>query len=401
MTSAGAVALRDLAVMGGLVGGPFGSSLVGSDYTASGVPVIRGANLGHGRFVGGDFVYVSMEKATGELARNQARPGDLVFTQRGTLGQIAVVPEGGADAYVVSQSQMRLRVDPARADPRFVYYACTTSDFVQQVHDHAIATGVPHINLGILGALRVPDIPRREQRAIAEVLGALDDKIAANTRLATTADEYLAEVLDQSLRAAEPTMVRLDEIARVNARSVKTAVGTIRYIDISSVGVGEYDAPSELAWPDAPSRARRGIAPGDTIWSTVRPNRRSHALVLSDDPDLVGSTGLAVLTPTAVSFAYLYEVTRRPEFVAYLETVAEGSAYPAVRADRFGAASVPLLSRTGLDAFADVAEPLRRRLATARDENRSLAATRDALLPALMSGTLRVRDAERVVEEVV
>jgi type I restriction enzyme, S subunit len=64
------------------VGGPFGSNLVSADYTTSGIPVIRGENMGHGRWVGGDFVYVSEDKAA-RLAPNTARPGDVVFTQRG------------------------------------------------------------------------------------------------------------------------------------------------------------------------------------------------------------------------------------------------------------------------------------------------------------------------------
>ena len=68
-----------------LVGGPFGSNLVSHDYVPFGVPVIRGQNMNHGRWVGGDFVYVSYTKAE-ELSANTARPDDLVFTQRGTLG---------------------------------------------------------------------------------------------------------------------------------------------------------------------------------------------------------------------------------------------------------------------------------------------------------------------------
>ena len=65
-----------------LVGGPFGSDLVSADYMPSGVPVIRGQNLSTGKFVGGEFVFVSEEKAN-KLNANLARPGDLVFTQRG------------------------------------------------------------------------------------------------------------------------------------------------------------------------------------------------------------------------------------------------------------------------------------------------------------------------------
>lgn len=245
-----------------------------------------------------------------------------------------------------------------------------------------------------LKKLEVPYPELGEQVAIAEVLGALDDKIAANSKPAATADELLASTFSSFL-ARDWEEVPLGDIADVNGGTVKPVPGgDLRYVDIASVGVGTYSYPDPTEWDTAPSRARRRVRRGDTIWSTVRPNRRSHALNLSDDPLLVGSTGLAVLSPREVSFAYLYEVTKRIEFTAYLETVAEGSAYPAVRADRFQAAPVPLLSDTDRRSFEALAEPLRESLHSLAEENITLAATRDALLPQLMSGRLRVKDAE-------
>ena len=77
-------------VRNALVGGPFGSNLVSRDYVETGVPVIRGQNMGS-RWVSGDFVFVTEEKAE-SLDSNLARPGDIVFTQRGTLGQVPQIP---------------------------------------------------------------------------------------------------------------------------------------------------------------------------------------------------------------------------------------------------------------------------------------------------------------------
>ena len=383
--------LSAIAEARGLVGGPFGSSLVNADYTQRGVPVIRGTNMSSGRYVGGEFAFVSAEKFARDLARNSAVPGDIVYTQRGTLGQVALVPSDGPDTYVVSQSQMRLRVDRTRAVPEFVYYASTAGDFLRQVQDRAIATGVPHTNLGILSELEIPLPPVAEQRGIAEVLGALDDKIAANVSLARTIDLYLAALFESAVSATSD--VPLSTVADVNRSSVKpTAGGSLRYIDIASVAVGSFDYPVRSSWDDAPGRARRRVMSGDTLWSTVRPNRRSHALVLDADPELVASTGLAVLSPRAVGFAYLYEATKRPAFTKYLENVAEGSAYPAVRADRFLEAPIPLAEAPARAAFENVAAPLRQMVASADQENRTLTATRDSLLPHLMSGKLRVRD---------
>ncbi|TAM06249.1 MAG: restriction endonuclease subunit S, partial [Pusillimonas sp.] len=166
-----------------IVGGPFGSNLVSSDYTEGGVPVIRGQNMGSGRWVSGNFAFVSEEKAE-SLRANLARPGDVVFTQRGTLGQVALVPDTPWNRYVVSQSQMKATINQDLADPLFIYYYFTNPVEQQYIAANAIQTGVPHSNLGQLRAhpMRIPSLT--EQRAIAGVLSALDDKIEQNRRTA-------------------------------------------------------------------------------------------------------------------------------------------------------------------------------------------------------------------------
>jgi len=194
---ASSVSLAELAadVPNALGAGPFGSNLISRDYTASGVPVIRGQNLA-GRWVGGEFVYVSDQKAA-QLRKNTARPGDIVFTQRGTLGQVSIVPDVPFPLYVVSQSQMKLTVDVRKADPRFVYYACTAADFVGQVHNNAVAAGVPHINLGILRGLRVPLPPMQMQVEAADFLSLVDDRIDLLRKTNSTL-ESIAQALFKS-----------------------------------------------------------------------------------------------------------------------------------------------------------------------------------------------------------
>jgi type I restriction enzyme S subunit len=76
------------------IGGPFGSNLTTKDYVSkSNFPVIRGNNFiaGDRYFYDKDFVFISEEKAE-SLIQNSAYPGDLVFTQRGTIGQVALIP---------------------------------------------------------------------------------------------------------------------------------------------------------------------------------------------------------------------------------------------------------------------------------------------------------------------
>jgi type I restriction enzyme S subunit len=161
-----------------LNGGPFGSKLSSKHYVNAGVPVIRGTNLsGYSKFSFDDFVYVSEEKAD-ELRANNAQPGDLIFTQRGTIGQIGLIPiDSPIRRFVISQSQMKLTVDPLRADAAFYYYYFTAAGTVQLIQNLAFAAGVPHINLDILRKFEVPVPPVAIQRRIAAIPSCYDDLI--------------------------------------------------------------------------------------------------------------------------------------------------------------------------------------------------------------------------------
>jgi type I restriction enzyme S subunit len=332
------------------------------------------------------------------------RPGDLMFARRSlTLegaGKCSIVKEIN-EPTTWESSIIRARLDHAVAHPPYYFYFFGSPlgrRLVETIVEQVAAAG---IRLSELRTLTVPLPDLREQQAIAQVLGALDDKIGANSRRMETIDLYLAAVFDE-IRSRCEQQGFLRDVADINGDSVKpVAGGTLRYIDIASVGVGDYEYPAVIAWEEAPSRARRGVRKGDTIWSTVRPNRRSHALNLSADPLLVASTGLAVLSPREVGFAYLYEVTKHPAFTTYLESAAEGSAYPAVRADRFGDALIPMFPRAEHDGFEATAAPMRELAHSLEVETRTLSATRDALLPQLMSGDIRVKTAEKTFGEVL
>lgn len=165
------------------VGGPFGSNLTSKHYVDEGVPVIRGQNLGGpGCFNETGFVFVTPEKAD-KLRPNLAFRGDLLFTQRGTLGQVGLIPQDSQyERYVVSQSQMKLTVDASRLDARFVYQYFRLPSTIQEILNRTITAGVPHINLGILKAFEIPFPPLSIQRAIAEVAQTYDDLIATNQR---------------------------------------------------------------------------------------------------------------------------------------------------------------------------------------------------------------------------
>lgn len=179
------------------VGGPFGSSLSQKHYVDSGIPVIRGVNLAGDIFSETGFVFVSQDKSN-ELCRNMAFRGDLVFTQRGTLGQVALIPEDSKyERYIVSQSQMKLTVNPQLADSYFIYTYFRTNEAKALIEKNAIVGGVPHINLGILKAFKLRLPPLFEQKRISEISRSIDNKITLNRQINQTL-EQMAQALFKS-----------------------------------------------------------------------------------------------------------------------------------------------------------------------------------------------------------
>lgn len=300
-----------------------------------------------------------------------------------------------------------MRVDKLRVDPCFLYWYLQSIYATGEMNQHQVQhTGVARFQYTRFAETQRVVLPSRpEQESIAELLGTLDDKIDCNERIRVSANETAAALLSDLLAKTERegtlTKGRLRDVANVNSRAVKPGSGSFRYLDISSIGVGHAQEPAILDWSQAPGRARRGVADGDVLWSTVRPNRESHWLVLDPPTDLVVSTGFAVLTPTSVGPSFLYGMTERRQFIDYLVCVAEGSAYPAVRADRFLDAPIPLPPLTAVSAYEALTLPLRRRAHAAAQESRVLGRLRDLLLPRLLSGELRMRDVEPLVGEVV
>lgn len=391
------------------VGGPFGSNLTSKHYVDEGVPVVRGQNLGGpGCFDENGFVFVTPEKAD-QLRPNLAFRGDILFTQRGTLGQVGLIPQDSKyDRYVVSQSQMKLTVDASRVDARYVYQYFRLESTIQGILNRTITAGVPHINLGILKSFEIPLPPLLAQQAIAEVAQAYDDLIATNQRrIALLVDAarglYREWFVQLRFPGHETVAVQdgvpegwakrsLSSVAEVNARTIgsKDRPDSIFYIDISSVTPGLISAVTPYVFADAPGRARRRVVHGDIIWSCVRPNRRSYSLIWEPDEKLVASTGFAVLSATQVPFSYLYFATTTDDFVGYLEQNATGAAYPAVTAKTFEDAELVIPDADTAASFNWLVLPLLEQMETLKSENIALAKARDLLLPKLMSGQLDV-----------
>jgi type I restriction enzyme S subunit len=274
--------------------------------------------------------------------------------------------------------------------------------------------------------------PIDQQRAIAQVLGTLDDKIELNRRMNDTLEAIARAIfkfwfvdfdpvrakaegrqppgMDAPTAALFPDRFEdselgeipagwrvglVSDVADINTWTLSRTdpLPVIDYIEISEVMRGEIENIVRYERGSEPSRARRRLKHGDTVLSTVRPDRGAHFLCLEPPETLIGSTGFAVLSPREGDWAFLYAAVTRHEVGEELGRLADGGAYPAVRPEVVGALPLVLSANPEVRmSFHRRAEPLYKRVALHRAENRTLAALRDTLLPKLVSGELRVKD---------
>jgi type I restriction enzyme S subunit len=183
---------------GAIAIGPFGSRMKSENYVASGVPVIRGTNIGDTRKFVGEMVYITDDFAD-DLGNAVVRAGDLVFPHRGSIGQVGIVPSDENVRYVLSTSLMKLTCDPKQVDPIYLLYFFRSQEGRHELLKNASTVGTPGIGqpLSSLRSIRFPCPPLPEQKAIARILGTLDDKIELNRRMNATL-EAMARALFQS-----------------------------------------------------------------------------------------------------------------------------------------------------------------------------------------------------------
>lgn len=150
---------------------------------------------------------------------------------------------------------------------------------------------------------------------------------------------------------------RLGDYISINPATLTVAKynGSIQYIDISSVSVGQLYGYAEYDINDAPSRARRIIQPNDIIFSTVRPNLRAYYYVKECPTNAICSTGFAVLRAKKnANSRFIYYLVTEKSFVDYLSLVAKGSAYPAVDTNDFKKAKVSIPDLPTQQRIADI-----------------------------------------------
>ena len=409
-----------------------GYSFKSADWKGEGTPVIKISNVKAGRIVVDGCGFV--DEAVAACAKDwYTKPGDVLIAMTGYVGEVALVQLG--ERYLINQRVGRFEfVSDSPVDGAFFFYVLQEPEFRQRIEGLARGSAQPNLSSADAHKLKVPVPPLVVQQGIASTLASLDDRIALLRETNATL-EAIAQALfkswfvdfdpvrakqqglapagvDDSTAALFPDRFEesvsglvpqgwqggtLDDLADLNSQSWsgRHHPERVRYLDLANVKDNEVATVTEFAFDEAPSRARRVLRSGDTIVGTVRPGNRSFAFIHEPVPDLTASTGFAVLSPTVVdNTAFVYLSATQDASIDHLSHIADGGAYPAVRPDVVSALACVVPSAEILRAFNAVACPLLVKVSANQRQAQTLATLRDTLLPRLISGQLRLPDAE-------
>ena len=418
----------------GVQTGPFGSQLHKKDYVLSGTPIITVEHLGDNRILHEDVPKVS-DYDRERLSKYSLRRGDIVFSRVGSVDRCALVRKA-ENGWLFSGRCLRIRPNPNKIDSAYLSYFFGLPSFKEYVRAIAVGATMPSLNTQILSDIVVPHpYDLTEQRAIAHILGTLDDKIELNRRMNETL-EAMARALFKSwfvdfdpvrakMTGRDPGLPQpladlfpdrlvnselgeipegwevgtLEDIALLNPESWSTrnAPVEISYVDLSNTKWGQIEKVETYPWERAPSRGRRVLRNGDTIVGTVRPGNGSFSLI--DKDGLTGSTGFAVLRPKTLSDAELvWCAATCQDNIDRLAHLADGGAYPAVRPGAVAATNLALADFGTREVFSVFAKSILDTVSANKQQTRILTELRDTLLPKLIGGELRVKDAKSTSE---
>ena len=410
----------------GIQTGPFGSQLHKKDYVSVGTPIITVEHLGDNRILYEDVPHVS-DHDRERLSKYILHDGDIVFSRVGSVDRRALVKESES-GWLFSGRCLRIRSDPKKIDSGYLSHFFGLPSFKEHIRAIAVGATMPSLNTQILSDIVVPH-PRdlNEQRAIAHILGTLDDKIELNRRMNATLEamaralfkswfvdfdpvrakmagrdtglpKHLADLFPDRLVDSDIGKIpegwrqgTLADLARLNPESwsSRNAPDCILYVDLANTKWGYINDIQEYTWEGAPSRGRRVLRLGDTIVGTVRPRNGSFALI--DRDGLTGSTAFAVLRPrNAAEREIVWCAATSGDAIERLAHLADGGAYPAVRPRGVLDTAVVLPDARVRLAFSSLAAPFLNRMGATQRESRNLATLRDTLLPKLISGQVRV-----------
>ena len=376
--------------------GPFGSNIKVSCFVDSGVPVLNGSNLEGFSLSEKAFRFVTKEKAD-SLNKANAHRGDIVITHRGTLGQIAFIPQDSRyDRYVISQSQFRVRCND-KVLPEYLVYYFHTPIGQHKLLSNASQVGVPALARpsSTFQQIEVVLPELSIQKRVVEIISTIQKKIANNQELNDNLYAQAKAIFDNHFINIDaiPAGWRkgnlldianyLNGLAMQKFRPQGNEIG-LPVLKIKELRQGSCDDSSELC--SLRIKPEYIIHDGDVIFSW------SGSLLV--DIWCGGTCGLNQHLFKVTSdiydkwFYYLWTAHHLARFIAIAADKATTMGH--IKREELAKAEVLIPCEEDYTSLTSIMQPIFELIISNRIEARKLAALRDELLPKLMSGEIDV-----------
>lgn len=384
-----------------IISGPFGSNISAKYFVENGVPVIRGNNLSLDiqiKFKDDGFVFITDEKAN-ELG-TWAEKDDIIFTAVGTIGQVGIlVGNEKYSKYIISNKQLRLRVNTDLVEPLYAYYWFASPFMIDMILQRNTGSSVPLINLSVLKSLLIPLPPKEERISILKIICSLDNKIDLLHRQNATLEKMaetlfrqwfveeakeelencnLEDLCSQINSGGTPsTKIESYYNGNINWYSTKELNDNYLFESISKITQEGLDNSSAKLFPKgtvliaiyaAPTVGRLGILGNQASF-----NQAACGLVANDKI-------------CCKEFIYLFLKSQRDE----LNAMASGSAQQNLNVGKIKSYPAFIPDEITMTKFKNEVVPLFNKIEKNSNQVRTLTTLRDTLLPKLMSGEVKV-----------
>jgi len=425
---------------GNIQTGPFGSQLHASDYVPVGVPSIMPQDIGDNRIMVDGIARITLDDAK-RLSRYLVRTGDIVYSRRGDVERRALI-RIQEDGWLCGTGCLRVRLGDGDVDPVYCVYYLGHPDVRAWIVRHAVGATMPNLNTSILSALPLVVPSLHEQRTIASILSALDDKIDLNRRMNETLEAIARALFTSWFVDFDPVRAKMEgrqpvgmdaEIAALLPEGLEESeIGAIpvgwqiapfsSLATLSRVTINPSNYPSEVfdhySLPafdqgQIPAsdqgntiKSQKFVVPGSSLLLSKLNPRFPRAWIPTVSPlrRAIASTEFLVLLPHhETPREYLYSLYLSSGFMEDFASRVTGTSGSHQRVKPEDLLSMVVVLPPGplRRAFNDRTGPLLRRVSANRQESLTLATIRDTLLPKLLSGEVRVQEAERELDAVL
>jgi type I restriction enzyme, S subunit len=407
---------------------------LGSDFVPAGYRVISAKTIKNRKVdLSGDDARFVDDATYRRWMKTPLRADDVLLTSEAPLGEPAYIPSD--IDYCLGQRLFAIRTNKRLLQGRFLFYALQSDAVRNDLLSRATGTTAQGIRQTELRRVQIPVPEVNEQRAIAHILGALDDKIEVNRRMSATLEAMARTLFKSWFVDFDPVRAKAegrdtglpDHLATLFPdRFVESQLGEIPegwevgclgdvcHHPRRSVRPSEIDpqvpyialehmpkrsiALSDWGWGDGLESNKYAFRRGEILFGKLRPY--FHKVGVAPVAG-VCSTDIVVAIPQTDSwFGFVLGHISSVEFVDYTDAGSTGTKMPRTSWTEMARYELVLPPEPVAAAFTNLNRPYVERIITSIHETRTLAALRDTLLPKLISGELRVQDAEGFLERV-